>query len=162
MRQLDIDCEQDEVWKELRDKRAAALTKIDIAFHTDEGEKEEEEKEITRKRMNRKVKQELLKTSVFSGNDRTDAEKKLWDLTLEDRWRLYRTWAQDYVGEHQRQLEDEKENYFQYAQRLEELREMENLYILRSAKVVGMTTTGGARLHSLLKKLKPTIYSFTV
>ena len=34
---------------------------------------------------------------------------------------------------------------------------MENLYILRSAKAVGMTTTGGARLHSNLKKLKPTI-----
>ena len=114
MRQLDIDCEQDEVWKELRDKRAAAMEKIDIAFHTDEGEKE-----MTRKRMNRKVKQELLKTSVFSGNDRTDAEKKLWDLTLEDRWRLYRNWVQNYVGEHQSLLEDEK-NYFNYAQRLEE------------------------------------------
>ena len=34
---------------------------------------------------------------------------------------------------------------------------MENLYILQSAKAVGMTTNGGARLHSNLKKLKPTI-----
>jgi hypothetical protein len=36
-------------------------------------------------------------------------------------------------------------------------KDMESLYILRKAKVIGMTTTGAAKNQNLLKLLKPKI-----
>ena len=163
MRLLDIDSEQNDVLQELKKKRASALQNIDIATRIEEEEEGGDRDggwEITkkeRKRRNRKAKQELLKTSIFAENERANVEMILWDLTVADRWRLYRTWVQDYVAQCQTEWMVEKENYIRCAHRLEEVKEMETLHILRSAKVVGMTTTGAARLHSVLKNLKPTI-----
>ena len=167
MRQLDIDMDQNDALRELKKKRAEALENIGIATYVEneeeDGERENEGEgpwEITRNERKRRfqmIKKELKKTSVLSQDERALSERILWDLKLEDRWRLYRTWVQDYILDCDADWRRCKESYFQYAKRLEEVKEMETLHILRTAKVVGMTTTGAARLHSVLKNLKPVI-----
>jgi hypothetical protein len=43
------------------------------------------------------------------------------------------------------------------AKQYEEVRQMIDLEVMRDSHVVGMTTTGAARLHTLLQALKPRI-----
>lgn len=50
-----------------------------------------------------------------------------------------------------------QEEYNRHSRRLAEVRDQETLHILKSATVVGMTTTGAAKLHNVLKDLHPVI-----
>ena len=173
-RRLDIDGEQNDILTELKKKRAKVLDNIEIARSVGDEDDDEENPddgargdggwEITKKerkrrakKMKKMIQRELGKTSVFSQDEREWVEMILWDLTPEDRWKLYRTWVQDYVRHCEAVWRRCKDFYFGCAERLDEVKELETLHILRGAKVVGMTTTGAARLHSVLKNLNPSI-----
>lgn len=80
--------------------------------------------------------------------------KKPHKLSASNRWRLYFYWLDLYkswVGEQLDLLED---TYLKKLKNYEELQIFEDLEFLRTMDVVGITTTGGARLQSVLQALK--------
>lgn len=116
---------------------------------------------ITLKMKNEKLKAayEFVREQLSMASTRI-AEEELIDvrtsqyISLEDRWKLYFCWL-DLYRKHL--LEQYEKNYLAYRRRFEiynELKEMANIEILKDMKVIGMTTTGAARLHSTLQVLK--------
>ncbi|XP_028926721.1 NFX1-type zinc finger-containing protein 1 [Ornithorhynchus anatinus] len=109
-----------------------------------------------KKKMKRKVKLELRKLNTM-----TEAEAKeiqdLWQLDLNSRWRLYRLWLQMYQSDIRRKVLNHEQQYQASAERMAELRLQEDLYILKDAQVVGMTTTGAAKYRQILQKVEPRI-----
>ncbi|XP_062603583.1 NFX1-type zinc finger-containing protein 1-like [Saccostrea cucullata] len=81
----------------------------------------------------------------------------VWCITIEDRWRLYKFWVQqfkDYLLNKRNvlMLDFEMEN----SKYLKE-KTAENIKIVSSCHLVGMTTTGAAQNIDLLKKVQPKI-----
>ena len=109
-----------------------------------------------RRRMNL-ARKELVKHSLMSPAERQQKESLLWYQSSSDRWRLYRTWVRDYVLLCQDSVKRMQEEYNRHSRRLAEVRDQESLHILKTAKVVGMSTTGAAKLHTMLQNLKPSI-----
>lgn len=68
--------------------------------------------------------------------------RDVWKLSGANRWRLYRYWLSRHKRQLSKEFSDSQERYLSAADSLQELRNLEKLDILRSAKVVGMTTTG--------------------
>ncbi|XP_030230319.1 NFX1-type zinc finger-containing protein 1 isoform X5 [Gadus morhua] len=107
-----------------------------------------------RKRIKLTIQKELDKES-----DMTEAEEKaifdIWHLSMADRWRLYRLWVSRYRYFLQDQLQQSEEEYQNTVERLEEVRLNEKICLLRSAKVIGMTTTGAAKFRKILQEVRP-------
>ena len=106
---------------------------------------------------NELAKEELSKTSVMNTEERRQAERDPWRLSLPERWRLYRTWVSGYRRHHQNIHESVGKDYIDEKKKLEKLKEDECTYILKDAKIVGMTTSGAARLHSVVKRIESPI-----
>ena len=87
----------------------------------------------------------------------TDAEESnvddLWRLDVTQRWRLYRLWLQRIIYRLQQLRTREEEVFRRVSKRVEELRSMTDLLIMRKARVVAMTTTGAARCAAVLREL---------
>ncbi|XP_078411503.1 NFX1-type zinc finger-containing protein 1 isoform X1 [Cetorhinus maximus] len=109
-----------------------------------------------RKKMKQKAQAELRKSGAM-----TAAEERgtfnIWMLSLKDRWRLYRLWLSMYQTDVRRRIIQHEQLYQAAADRLAELRLQEDLWVLKEAKVVGMTTTGAAKYRKVLQELKPRI-----
>uniref|UniRef100_A0A4W3IT70 Zinc finger NFX1-type containing 1 n=1 Tax=Callorhinchus milii TaxID=7868 RepID=A0A4W3IT70_CALMI len=109
-----------------------------------------------KKKMKQKAKAELLKSGAMS-----EMEEKgiinIWTLPLKDRWHLYRLWLSAYQIDIRRRLVQHEQLYQAAADRLAELRLQEDLWVLKEAKVVGMTTTGAAKYRKVLQEVGPRI-----
>lgn len=109
-----------------------------------------------KKKMKKKAKGELQKSGIM-----TAAEQKkitnIWLLPLKDRWRLYRLWLSMYQMDIRRRIIQDEQLYQAAADRLTELRLQEDLWVLKEAKVVGMTTTGAAKYRKVLQEVQPRI-----
>ncbi|GCB62108.1 hypothetical protein scyTo_0000002 [Scyliorhinus torazame] len=107
-----------------------------------------------RKKMKQKAQAELRKSGAM-----TAAEERgifnIWMLSLKDRWRLYRLWLSMYQTDVRRRIIQHEQLYQTAADRLAELRLQEDLWVLKEAKVVGMTTTGAAKYRKVLQELQP-------
>ncbi|KAK7114307.1 NFX1-type zinc finger-containing protein 1-like [Littorina saxatilis] len=77
----------------------------------------------------------------------------LWnpDFTTENRTSLYLFWLQAYQKSLQQSIKSTARDYNVESQQLRELKLQEDKNILSKAKVIGMTTTGAARLRRVLK-----------
>ena len=88
--------------------------------------------------------------------ERTDGTD-LFRLSIEQRWSLYLLWLTK-LREHLRvEMRREQRKYLEISNEYEELRNIEDLGILRSSRVVGMTTTCASKNHKLLRQLRPRI-----
>ena len=91
----------------------------------------------------------------------TDEEERsihdLWSLDITQRWRLYRLWLHRLVASLQTRRSLQEEEFIRVSRRVEELRSLNDLRIMRRARVVGMTTTGAARYASVLHLLGPRV-----
>ena len=152
--------------KESRRERAELMDQLDLALAIDVDEQGDKTSEVhagwqiskaEKKQRKTLAKVELSKRTQMSEKERELKEQLLWRLTSEDRWRLYRTWVHQYKVHHQNTVKYKESEYDRYARRLGEMREQESLYLMRQAKVVGMTTTGAAKVHSMLHQLKPVV-----
>ena len=110
-----------------------------------------------KKRRKRMAKAELGKRSQMSDAGRKANETLLWSLPIIERWKLYRRWVHEYKLRCQRKAINKMSEYNRHARVLAEVKEQESLYLMRRAKVVGMTTTGAAKLHNMLRQLQPSI-----
>ena len=152
--------------KKARRERADRMQNIDLAFLVEEegnadsvSNKTEQwhKSRAAKRRMKKQVQFELAKTERMSDNGRKGNEKLMWNLSHSERWRLYRTWVHEYKINCQRLVKAKMSEYDQQTRILSEIKEKESLYLMRRAKVVGMTTTGAAKMHKMLRQLKPSI-----
>jgi hypothetical protein len=74
-------------------------------------------------------------------------------LSLENRWSLYMHWCKKVEATLLQEIVDFQKDIASLQKQMGELQEVEDLEILRGADVVGLTTSGAARLHGLMKDL---------
>ncbi|PSN40870.1 hypothetical protein C0J52_20558 [Blattella germanica] len=89
--------------------------------------------------------------------DRVRAAVDIWKLNYGDRWILYRSWLNELREILLKAFRNEEKEFRYYTNQYAETRQLIDLEIMRKCLVVGMTTTGAARLQPLLKLLKPKI-----
>jgi hypothetical protein len=110
---------------------------------------------------NRKKRKEQLKRQLKMCDVMTDEEVAtvyhLWQLEYQVRWRLYRYWIGKYLQEVNAKIERQQQRYSEAAARMHEARDLEDLAIMRTATVIGMTTTGAAKYRSVLQEIQPRI-----
>ena len=78
-------------------------------------------------------------------------------LDEKKRWSLYRYWANQHLHECKRAVADHAEIYTHACEEYQEAQSELESSILHPAAVVGMTTTGAAKYHSILHKIRPKI-----
>ncbi|XP_060681651.1 NFX1-type zinc finger-containing protein 1-like [Hemiscyllium ocellatum] len=83
--------------------------------------------------------------------------KDVWELDLNDRWRLYRKWRKAYQEKLQASINKHVNLYEEKTQELSELMVEEDAMLLKTADVISMTTTGAAKYRALLQKVEPRI-----
>ena len=170
--QLEEEQRLDEEGQELVDylqrqgrRRDERMREVQIAYVVEGTEADAEdirkgEWRISKKEQKRRAKLvgvELSKRNVMSEEERELFEQQLWLLPEVEKWRLYRTWVLQYKLLCQDTIRNQTVEYDRHSNRLKEVKEQETLHVLRRAKVVGMTTTGAARLHSVLGQLQPKV-----
>ena len=112
---------------------------------------------IRKGRMKKLIRQNLESKNIMT---RREAERinNVWSIPdIMTRWRLYRHWMKAYCDRQTRTLYEKQEEYEQLAVRMKEIRTEEDLAILNTTKVIGVTTTGAAKYRSILQRVKPRI-----
>ncbi|KAI1714330.1 AAA domain-containing protein [Ditylenchus destructor] len=105
-----------------------------------------------------KLYEPLIKTApAMSEDEAQNVGADIWKLSLQDRWRLYQYWINKELPRMTMKLKDVEADYGHNVQRFLELRSLADVEVLRTAKVIGMTTTGAAKHQAALLSLKPRI-----
>lgn len=78
-------------------------------------------------------------------------------LTYTQRFRLYREWLDEYIKSQEEMSVKLNKEYNLNAHLLKELRMQEDLFVMKNAHILAMTTTGSSRYHNVLKDLGPRI-----
>ncbi|XP_030831842.1 NFX1-type zinc finger-containing protein 1-like [Strongylocentrotus purpuratus] len=98
-----------------------------------------------------------LRSNERMSDQEANAVRDVWGLEEGKRWRLYRYWAHLHRHEYYLQLVVMQRQFTKVCQELREARSQEDFEILKSASVIGMTTTGAAKFHMLLQRIQPRI-----
>ncbi|XP_019640136.1 PREDICTED: NFX1-type zinc finger-containing protein 1-like [Branchiostoma belcheri] len=109
-----------------------------------------------KKKRRNELRRELSKTEMMTQEEVRNVPN-IWKLQLNDRWRLYRYWLAKYHAHHRQFIRKYVDQYEEVARRLEGYRNEEDRRIMEEACVVGMTTTGAAKYHSILQDIQPAI-----
>ncbi|XP_067871920.1 NFX1-type zinc finger-containing protein 1-like [Heterodontus francisci] len=102
------------------------------------------------------IKKRLADQSIMGKKEVQNVED-VWEINLDDRWRLYRKWKLAYEAKLKASINENLNLYEKMAQDLSALNLEEDLTILKTAVVIGMTTTGAAKYRALLQNIKPRI-----
>ena len=102
------------------------------------------------------VRQELEKETMMSTHEAIGVDN-IWILSRTDRFRLYLLWVESYREHYRLQIRRGEQQYDQLCEDLEAVRFQEEEQVIRRATVVGMTTSGAARYHSMLQRVAPKI-----
>ena len=78
-------------------------------------------------------------------------------LNEKERWSLYRYWVNQHLHECKQAVADHVEMYTHFCEEYKKAQSELESSVLYSAAVVGMTTTGAAKYHSILHKIRPKI-----
>ncbi|XP_067904238.1 NFX1-type zinc finger-containing protein 1 [Heterodontus francisci] len=140
---------------------ANKLLAMNLSNHGTQGAQLQEEagwqvQHKQKKKMKQKAQIELRKSGAMTAAEESRIFN-IWLLSLKDRWRLYRLWLSMYQMDVRRRIVQHEQLYQAAADRLAELRLQEDLWVLKEAKVVGMTTTGAAKYRKVLQELQPRI-----
>ena len=112
-------------------------------------------------RVDRKKKRQLLRRGLQKNDqmtrDQVNAVTNVWALSISDRWKLYRYWLSLYKAHLKDNIRDAERNFQMAANRMKELLEEEDMAIMRTMKIVGMTTTGAARYKNVLRRIQPKV-----
>ncbi|XP_052076284.1 NFX1-type zinc finger-containing protein 1-like [Mytilus californianus] len=98
-----------------------------------------------------------LKSMLTANNFLIEKTKNLWNLSLENRWKLYRHWLRKYVAYLKERLQIEENKFKEIFEDYKKARAELDEEILRQASVIAMTTTGAAKYHEVLMKIGPQI-----
>ena len=97
--------------------------------------------------------------NVTTSLDENEAEAidDLYQLTLNQRWEMYKYWHFKYRSELMKDLERECMHYNDACAEVQGVKKGNERYALETAHVIGMTTTGAAKYQHILHMLKPRI-----
>ncbi|KAG9473955.1 hypothetical protein GDO78_004320 [Eleutherodactylus coqui] len=162
-----LDDDHDEIGRSGgRNKRSEEnrLARVVHAMSLDSKEQDAQEVETFSVKMSKdqkKKRKQRIKTELRKLEAMTEAEadqiEDLWSLDRNTRWRLYRYWIQLYQMNIREKILGHEQTYQESADHLSELRQKQDLQILKEATVIGMTTTGAARYRHILQEVKPRI-----
>ncbi|CAG2061553.1 unnamed protein product [Timema podura] len=88
------------------------------------------------------------------GAQRLVNRKNLWNLTPHERWTLYKHWVSNLKQTLQEESTKLEQVFRTEARILNEAKLLDDLEVMKDVTVIGMTTTGAARLQPLLQALK--------
>ncbi|GFR76955.1 NFX1-type zinc finger-containing protein 1 [Elysia marginata] len=88
----------------------------------------------------------------FSEDEAADI-KDVWNLSLRDRYRLYKYWVQLRKEKLTNRLIDLTKEYRKILAQKKDARNMKDVAILRSSRVIGMTTSGAAKHRAVLQRV---------
>ena len=111
---------------------------------------------VDRKKKRQRLRQGLQKNDLMT-IDQVNDVRNVWALSVQDRWRLYRYWLSLYRAHLKENIRDAERNFQMAANRMKELLEEEDMAIMRTMKIIGMTTTGAARYKNVLRRIQPKI-----
>ncbi|XP_023137605.3 NFX1-type zinc finger-containing protein 1 [Amphiprion ocellaris] len=147
--------------KEDMEEAVRAVEELMLAMNLDKAEiqveqreKEWEIQQAQRKKMKKKIRRELGKTSTMT-EEEEDYILDVWTISLQDRWRLYRLWVSRYRVELRTKALTSEQEYQNAVDRLADVKRHENLCLLKEATVIGMTTTGAAKFRTTLQQVRP-------
>ena len=83
--------------------------------------------------------------------------KSITKLSYQQRWSLYQYWTSRYMQKCKQRVADYVEAYSHACEKYHEAQNILNCAVLGGAHIVGMTTTGAAKYHNILQKIKPKI-----
>ena len=136
-RLLDIDEPSKDIVDQLMQNKERAMKNVgvvDIEESQKSGGWQITKKE--KKRRMKKMKAELNKETMMNGRERREAEAAPHNLSMNERWRLYRTWVLDYIQNQQDVYNKYRNDYIHEILRLKEIKEMETGHILKQSKVI--------------------------
>jgi len=81
----------------------------------------------------------------------------IWTLSFPDRFALYRKWLAEFLDKKYKKAEELNIKFNMEANVLKELRQQEDIFIMKNAHIIAMTTTGSSRYHNALKDIGPRI-----
>ncbi|XP_062572126.1 NFX1-type zinc finger-containing protein 1-like [Saccostrea cucullata] len=103
-----------------------------------------------------KLKKVLTCSDAMTKNESEDIED-VWDLSLDDRRRLYRYWVDQYIIAKKQSIKETEQEYNEKCKAYKEALDLESVEIMAGADVLGLTTTGAAKFRSILQSIKPKI-----
>ena len=83
--------------------------------------------------------------------------KSITTLSYQQRWSLYQNWTSRYMQKRKQRVAYYVEAYSHACEKYHEAQNILNCAVLGDAHIVGMTTTGAAKYHNILQKIKPRI-----
>ena len=78
-------------------------------------------------------------------------------LNEEERWKLYHYWVSQYLNLKKRHLKNPAEYYNEACNEYNGVKEETDCHVASHADIIGMTTTGAAKHHHILKSIHPKI-----
>ena len=110
------------------------------------GQWEVQNKKRAKSKMMSKIRKQLQNEDIMTDQEEVTI-RDVWELSLSDRWRLYRKWVRHISQLHQNTIANVQEEYNDGMKELQELNNAKNYELLREAHVIGMTTTGAHDYH---------------
>ncbi|OPL33671.1 hypothetical protein AM593_03558, partial [Mytilus galloprovincialis] len=98
-----------------------------------------------------------LKSSIIANHNLIERTGNLWNLSFENRWKLYRHWLRKYVVDLKERLKMKENEFNEIFEDYKKARLELDEEILKHASVIAMTTTGAAKYHQLLMQIGPQI-----
>ncbi|XP_047131082.1 NFX1-type zinc finger-containing protein 1 isoform X1 [Hydra vulgaris] len=111
---------------------------------------------ISKRKLRQRLKLLLHGGAAMTSNE-ANAINDVWALATEDRWKLYRYWVNLYQNYLKLKVSNLEVQYQKTFNIVEEMLQLEDLNIMRKAKVIGMTTTAAAKYRSVLGELRSKI-----
>ncbi|XP_065226654.1 NFX1-type zinc finger-containing protein 1-like [Planococcus citri] len=99
----------------------------------------------------------LHRAALDSSEEYNPPYVNLHEIPIDQRWRIYWSWVSALKNNFTKQLKNLDADYRSKLQQYEELKQIEDLHVVKNSLVVGMTTTCAARLQLLLKTLSPAV-----
>lgn len=100
---------------------------------------------------------EKLKMTEMMSTEEAMRVDSIWNLSPLDRLRIYLFWVESYRERYRVEIHRSEQEYEQLCEELEAIRFEEEERVIRQSTVVGMTTSGAARYHSVLQRIAPKI-----
>lgn len=92
--------------------------------------------------------------------EKVSSVRDIWILPLDKKWQLYTHWIKEYTKYSLDQSRNLAERYDQACEKyVDSLKEIDE-HVIRGSDVIGITTTGAAKHHHILKKIHPKLVIF--
>ena len=114
--------------------------------------------QLTDKKRKKKIRQGL-KNEPMTSRDASRV-RNVWNLDSKDRWKLYLHWTNEYIKHCKEKVSTKARDYTLTCNLFTEAQQKIDSFVAGSADVIGMTTTGAAKYHHLLKQVHPKIVIF--